>query len=123
MAESHAAEALVAEAAIALAAGARLYCRWLCRSINGRTRAAEMGDFDVALLQNLQISKTRRKTAGTRSARPAGKSAAVLPHANRRSARSQTEQDILRHVQGSVLQKYCALCGCLNVDPLKPQTL
>jgi len=82
-----------------------------------------MSNFDVALLQNLQISKTRRKTTGTQSAKQAGKSAAGLPHSNLRSARSQTEQDILRHVQGSVLQKYCSLCGCLNVDPLKPQTL
>jgi hypothetical protein len=82
-----------------------------------------MADFDVALLQNLQIGKTRRKTAGTSSAKPAGKTAAGPTHAGRRSARSQTEQDIMRHVQGSVLQKYCALCGCLNVDPLQPQTL
>jgi len=77
----------------------------------------------VALLQNLQIGKTHRKTAGTRSARPAGKSAAGAPTANRRSGRTQTEQDILRHVQGSVLQKFCTLCGCLNIDPMRPQIL
>jgi len=85
-----------------------------------------MGDqsaFDVALLQNLQIGKTRRKTAGTSSVKSAGKSASGPPSAGRRSTRNQTEQDILRHVQNSVLQKYCSLCGCLNVDLMHPKTL
>jgi len=55
--------------------------------------------------------------------KPAGKGAAGPPYAGRRSTRNQTEQDILRHVQNSVLQKYCSLCGCLNVDPMHPKTL
>jgi len=84
---------------------------------------SDQSAFNVALLQNLHIGKSRRKTAGTSSARPAAKSAGGAPTTSLRSGRTQTEKDILRHVQGSVLQKYCTLCGCLNVDPMHPQTL
>jgi hypothetical protein len=84
---------------------------------------ADQSAFDVTLLQNLRIGKTRHKTAGTSSVKPAGKGAAGPTYTGRRSTRNQTEQDILRHVQNSVLQKYCSLCGCLNVDPLHPKTL
>jgi len=115
-----------AYAGIGPAETARLYCQTAGRSIRGRCDAGKMGDqnaFDVALLQNLQIGKSRRKTAGTSSVKPPGKSMSGAPSASRRSTRNQTEQDILRHVQGSVLQKYCSLCVCLNVDPMDPKTL
>ena len=73
--------------------------------------------FDVSLLANMQIGKTRCKTTKTRSQKSVkAVSASAAP--SRRSTRSNTEQDILRHVQSSSLQKYCTLCESLNVDPL-----
>ena len=78
--------------------------------------------FDVSLLANMQIGRTRCKTTGTssqKSVKAVGASAAP----SRRSTRSNTEQDILRHVQSSSLQKYCTLCESLNVDPLAPYTV
>jgi len=85
-----------------------------------------MGDvyaLDVAMLNNLQIGKSRRKTAGTSSQKVSTKRSTVSSTHTLRNGRNHTEQDILRHVQSSVLQKYCTLCESLNVDPLQPQTL
>ena len=85
-----------------------------------------MGDvyaLDVAMLNNLQIGKSRRKTAGTSSQKVSMKKTAVASTHALRSGRNHTEQDILRHVQCSVLQKYCTVCESLNVDPLRPHTL
>jgi len=79
--------------------------------------------FDVSLMQNLQIGKMRRKTAGTRSQKTARSAVTPSVAPSRRSTRSNTEQHILRHVQSSALQKYCALCESLNIDPLAPYTL
>jgi len=78
--------------------------------------------FDVSLLANMQIGKTRCKTTGTRSQKSV-KAVGASAAPSRRSTRSNTEQDILRHVQSSSLQKYCTLCESLNVDPLAPYTL
>jgi len=75
-------------------------------------------------MSNLQIGKSRHKTAGTRSQpvrRPAAPPARV-PCSVVRSARVSTEQDIIRHVHSSALQKFCTLCGSLNADPLAPHT-
>jgi len=78
--------------------------------------------FDVILLSNMQIGKTRLHTTGTRS-RKSVKSATSASAPSRRSTRSNTEQEILRQVQSSTLHKYCTLCKSLNVDPLTPYTL
>ena len=78
-----------------------------------------MGDvyaLDVAMLNNLQIGKSRRKTAGTSSQKVSLKKTALASTNAVRSGRNHTEQDILRHVHSSVLQKYCTLCKSLNVD-------
>ena len=79
--------------------------------------------FDVGLMQNLQIGKLRCKTTGTRSHKTVKSVAPQSVAPSRRSTRSNAEQDILRHVQSSALQKYCTLCESLNIDPLAPYTL